>query len=400
MRQFFLGILIFALSVGTSPESVMRLSPRTDSADARGHGGGGGRARAGGGGHRGGYSSAPRSRPSGARTRPSTGTRPHSGSRPSTSTRPSTGTKPATRPSAKPNKPPAINPGRPATAQRPSTRPTAGARPPGARPGGSRPPGSRPAGSRPPGARPPGHRPPGTRPPIAGRPPGYRPPGYRPPAYRPPYYAPPYYRPPHYRYGPYYYNPGWGWFFTAAIVGSTLVYATSLPSDQDCQKVTEDGETLYLCDGVLYRSTYYEDEKVYEIVSDPPAAEGQPQSVVGMGMTDPMTRGDTVRELQNRLVGAGYDVGGVDGVFGGGTETAVMWLQYDNKLDSSGVIDPPTAQLLGYDVPGAADPAAAPATQEAPPAESPVVPLATPAAKPDEPSSDTELDEPPAEPQD
>jgi len=154
----------------------------------------------------------------------------------------------------------------------------------------------------------------------------------------------------------------------------------------------------------LYRSTYYEDEKVYEIVSDPPAAAGQPQSVVGMGLTDPMTRGDTVRELQNRLVGAGYDVGSVDGVFGRGTEAAVMWLQYDNKLDSSGVIDPPTAQLLGYDVPGAAEPAAAPAAQEAPPAESPVVPPATPpatpAAEPDEPSSDTGPDAPPAEPQD
>ncbi|WP_171021681.1 peptidoglycan-binding domain-containing protein [Parasedimentitalea maritima] len=136
-----------------------------------------------------------------------------------------------------------------------------------------------------------------------------------------------------------------------------------MPSDQECQKVTENGETLYLCDGVLYRSTFYEDEKVYEIVSDPPAEEGAPQSVVGMGLTDPLTRGDTVRELQNRLVGAGYDVGGVDGVFGGGTETAVMWLQYDNGLESTGLIDPPTAQLLGYDVPGSAESAAPPVEQ-------------------------------------
>ncbi|WIY25189.1 peptidoglycan-binding domain-containing protein [Parasedimentitalea psychrophila] len=215
-------------------------------------------------------------------------------------------------------------------------------------------------GHRPVGSRPPGHRPPGYRPP------GYRPPGYRPPAYRPPYHRPPYHRPPHYHYGPYHYNSGWGWFFTAAIIGSTLVYTTSLPSDKECEKITEKGETLYLCDGVLYRSTYYEDEKVYEIVSDPPAEQGQPQSVVGLGLTSPFTRGETVRELQNRLVGAGYDVGSVDGVFGSGTESAVMWLQYDNGLDSSGVIDPPTATLLGYDVPGAAEPVAAPAQQAAP----------------------------------
>ncbi|AZV78058.1 peptidoglycan-binding protein [Parasedimentitalea marina] len=143
-----------------------------------------------------------------------------------------------------------------------------------------------------------------------------------------------------------------------------MVYATSLPENSECEKITEDGETLYACDGVLYRSTYYEDEKVYEIVSDPPADEGQPQSVVGMGLTDPFTRGETVKELQNRLVGAGYDVGGVDGVFGSGTETAVMWLQYDNGIESTGVIDPPTAQLLGYDVPGAQAPATPPAAPD------------------------------------
>jgi len=69
-----------------------------------------------------------------------------------------------------------------------------------------------------------------------------------------------------------------------------------------------------------------------------------------------------------------------------------MWLQYDNKLDSSGVIDPPTAKLLGYDVPGAADPATPPTPQKAPPAP--------PAAEPNEPTTDTEDDAPTAAPQD
>jgi len=133
----------------------------------------------------------------------------------------------------------------------------------------------------------------------------------------------------------------------------------------------------------LYRSTYYEDEKVYEIVSDPPAEEGQPQSVVGMGLTDPFTRGETVRELQNRLVGAGYDVGSVDGVFGSGTEAAVMWLQYDNELESTGLVDPATANLLGYDVPGAAPPA-----QEVPPATPGTDPESAAPADPAEPPSE------------
>jgi peptidoglycan hydrolase-like protein with peptidoglycan-binding domain len=149
---------------------------------------------------------------------------------------------------------------------------------------------------------------------------------------------------------------------------------------------------------VLYRSTYYEDEKVYEIVSDPPAEEGQPQSVVGMGLTDPFTRGETVRELQNRLVGAGYDVGGVDGVFGSGTETAVMWLQYDNGIESSGIVDPPTAVLLGYDVPGAAAPATW-SDQETAPLTSAIDPEAAPAADP-APVSEAEAVGAAAEPED
>ena len=130
-----------------------------------------------------------------------------------------------------------------------------------------------------------------------------------------------------------------------------MVYTNSLPADIQCQKIIEDDETLYLCDGVMYRATYYQDEKVYEIVSDPPAVEGGPQNVVGLGMADPMMRGDIVRDLQNRLVESGYGVGGVDGVFGSGTETALMWFQYDNGMDATGFVDPATAVALGFESP-------------------------------------------------
>lgn len=378
MKQFFLSILIFALAVGTSPESVMRLSPELDAAFAGPRGGRSG------GMSRGSHGS----RPSGARTRPSSrpASRPSSrpATRPSTrpaqpSTRPATkpanrpSTKPATRPSTKPANRPASKP-----ANRPSAKPgQPGNRPPGARPPGSRPPGARPpGGNRPPGARPPGSRPPGARPPGS-RPPGYRPPHSRPPGYRPPHHRPPYYRPPNYRWGNYYWNSSWGWFFTAALVGSTLVYIDSLPSDKDCQKVVEDGETLYLCDGVLYRSTYYEDEKVYEIVSDATddSAPTEPTSVVGLSLTDPYTRGEIVRDLQNRLVGAGYDVGNVDGVFGNNTDSALQWFQYDNDLESTGVVDTGTAEKLGF-------------LPSSPPATPPVQTDAE--TEPDNVSSDTE----------
>ena len=124
-------------------------------------------------------------------------------------------------------------------------------------------------------------------------------------------------------------GPCWGWYFTAVVLGSTLVYTSTLPENLDCEKVQDGNETLYLCDGVLYRSIYYKDEKVYEIVSDQEgaAAPVEPTSVIGLLLTSPMTKGLVVRDFQNRLVALGYDVGGVDGVFGVGTETALEWIR-------------------------------------------------------------------------
>lgn len=120
----------------------------------------------------------------------------------------------------------------------------------------------------------------------------------------------------------------------------------------------EDGETLYLCDGVLYRATYYQDEQVFEIVSDAEEeAAAEPTSVIGLGLTSPMTRGQVVRDLQNQLVELGYEVGSVDGVFGAATEAAILWVQYDNGLEQTGFVDRATAEVLGFDVPAAPPPA-------------------------------------------
>ncbi|SFL30271.1 Putative peptidoglycan binding domain-containing protein [Shimia haliotis] len=122
----------------------------------------------------------------------------------------------------------------------------------------------------------------------------------------------------------------------------------TLPSDKECEEVKDGTETLYLCDGVLYRATYYDDTQVYEIVSpaEEEAAE-QAQTMIGLALTTPMTSGPAVRELQTLLVGYGYDVGTVDGVFGTATETALLWLQYDYELEQTGMVDEPTARLLG-----------------------------------------------------
>lgn len=102
---------------------------------------------------------------------------------------------------------------------------------------------------------------------------------HRPPGWRPPYFPPPYIRPPHWRWGRYYWHPGWGWYFTAAVGAATLVYVATLPDNRGCEEVRFEGETLILCDGVLYRPFRFADDWVYEIVSEA----GQ----VGDGITAP-----------------------------------------------------------------------------------------------------------------
>jgi peptidoglycan hydrolase-like protein with peptidoglycan-binding domain len=56
-------------------------------------------------------------------------------------------------------------------------------------------------------------------------------------------------------------------------------------------------------------------------------------------------RGSTglaVRRVQKRLTLAGYDTGGVDGIFGAGTEAGVRALQRDSGLTRDGVVGPQT----------------------------------------------------------
>jgi peptidoglycan hydrolase-like protein with peptidoglycan-binding domain len=59
-------------------------------------------------------------------------------------------------------------------------------------------------------------------------------------------------------------------------------------------------------------------------------------------------QGDAVRSVQQALVNQGIQVaGGVDGVFGAGTEAALKQFQSEHGLSASGVVDAPTALELG-----------------------------------------------------
>jgi peptidoglycan hydrolase-like protein with peptidoglycan-binding domain len=56
----------------------------------------------------------------------------------------------------------------------------------------------------------------------------------------------------------------------------------------------------------------------------------------------PGSRGLPVRRAQKRMTLAGYDTGGVDGVYGSKTESAVKKLQQDYGLAQDGIVGPQT----------------------------------------------------------
>jgi N-acetylmuramoyl-L-alanine amidase len=61
-----------------------------------------------------------------------------------------------------------------------------------------------------------------------------------------------------------------------------------------------------------------------------------------LSTTAPLTRGDDVAELQERLAALGFDPGRVDGIYGAATRTAVAAFQRDAGLGADGVVGPST----------------------------------------------------------
>lgn len=63
------------------------------------------------------------------------------------------------------------------------------------------------------------------------------------------------------------------------------------------------------------------------------------------------SRGDAVRDLQQRLLGAGFNPGPVDGIFGQGTDGAVRAFQRSRGLAVDGIVGPLTWAALGSPTP-------------------------------------------------
>ena len=59
------------------------------------------------------------------------------------------------------------------------------------------------------------------------------------------------------------------------------------------------------------------------------------------------SKGDQVRQVQQKLIQYGYLQGTADGIFGKDTYDAVVWFQRKNGLNVDGVVGPATAAALG-----------------------------------------------------
>jgi hypothetical protein len=59
------------------------------------------------------------------------------------------------------------------------------------------------------------------------------------------------------------------------------------------------------------------------------------------------SRGNAVRELQQKLTSLGYDTKGIDGIFGANTERAVRQFQKNHGLVVDGIVGPATKKALG-----------------------------------------------------
>lgn len=83
------------------------------------------------------------------------------------------------------------------------------------------------------------------------------------------------------------------------------------------------------------------------VLSSPATAQAPAIAVTGLSRGD---RGDSVRSVQQALVNQGIEVaGGVDGIFGPGTEAALKTFQGRSGLNSSGTVDRATAIALGLE---------------------------------------------------
>nr|WP_238159026.1 peptidoglycan-binding domain-containing protein [Priestia megaterium] len=58
------------------------------------------------------------------------------------------------------------------------------------------------------------------------------------------------------------------------------------------------------------------------------------------------SKGNAVKELQQKLTSLGYNTKGTDGIFGANTEAAVRNFQKDNKLAVDGIAGPNTLTAI------------------------------------------------------
>lgn len=98
-----------------------------------------------------------------------------------------------------------------------------------------------------------------------------------------------------------------------------------------------------------------------QVTHDPNNTPAPTSMVIKVG-----TKGDSVKQLQQRLQELGYYSGALDGQFGEGSRVAVVWFQGQHGLDADGVAGDATLTLLYSDQAQTARPTDTPAPSDTP----------------------------------
>ena len=84
-----------------------------------------------------------------------------------------------------------------------------------------------------------------------------------------------------------------------------------------------------------------------EAIHSPVPSLSRINSITGPIITEGSNQATTIMAIQTKLVSLGYDTGGIDGIMGPKTTSALLMFQKSRNLKVDGIVGPQTRAALG-----------------------------------------------------